>query len=90
MNQIKIIEYEPHHQIYFEKFNRHWIEKYFVMEAVDEFVLTNPEEGILKPGGAILMAEYDGEIAGTVALRKANETTDEFHIFNLKINRYFF
>ena len=78
MNLIKIIEYEPHHQMYFEKFNRHWIEKYFVMEAVDEFVLTNPEEAILKPGGAILMAEYDGEIAGTVALRKANETTYEF------------
>ena len=78
MNLIKIIEYELHHQMYFEKFNRHWIEKYFVMEAVDEFVLTNPEEAILKPGGAILMAEYDGEIAGTVALRKANETTYEF------------
>ena len=78
MNLTNIIEYEHHHQPYFEKFNRYWIEKYFVMEPVDEFVLTNPEEALLKPGGAILMAEYDGEIAGTVALRKANETTYEF------------
>ena len=78
MNLINIIEYKPHHQSYFEKLNRHWIEKYFVMEPVDEFVLTNPEEALLKPGGAILMAEYDGEIAGTVALRKADDTTYEF------------
>lgn len=49
-----------------------------MMEPVDEFVLTEPEEALLRPGGAILMAEYDGEIAGTVALRKIDETTFEF------------
>jgi ribosomal protein S18 acetylase RimI-like enzyme len=48
------------------------------MEPVDEFVLTNPEEALLKPGGAILMAEFEGEIAGTVALRKIDGTTFEF------------
>jgi ribosomal protein S18 acetylase RimI-like enzyme len=48
------------------------------MEPVDEFVLTNPEEAILKPGGAILMAEFDGEIAGTVALKKIDTVTYEF------------
>jgi ribosomal protein S18 acetylase RimI-like enzyme len=78
MNNIIIVEYNASHQPYFEKFNRHWIEEYFVMEDVDEFVLTNPEEAILKPGGAILMAEYDGEIAGTVALKKVDATTYEF------------
>jgi ribosomal protein S18 acetylase RimI-like enzyme len=78
MNHINITEYTAAHQPYFEKFNRYWIEKLFVMEPVDEFVLTNPEEAILKPGGAILMAEYDGEIAGTVALRKVDAVTYEF------------
>src|ERR1700712_4219351 len=78
MNIITIVEYKPHHQQYFEKFNRSWIEKYFEMEEVDEFVLTNPEEAILKPGGAILMAMYNGMAAGTVALRKIDETTYEF------------
>ncbi len=48
------------------------------MEPVDEFVLTNPGEALLKPGGAILMATCDGEIAGTVALRKVDDTTFEF------------
>jgi ribosomal protein S18 acetylase RimI-like enzyme len=78
MNSIVIVEYNSLHQPYFEKFNRRWIEEHFVMEPVDEFVLTNPEEAILKPGGAILMAEYDGEIAGTVALRKVDDVTYEF------------
>ena len=78
MNRINIIEYAAVHQPYFEKLNRQWIEKWFVMEPLDEFVLTKPEEAILKPGGAILMAEYDGEIAGTVALRKLDPETYEF------------
>jgi ribosomal protein S18 acetylase RimI-like enzyme len=78
MRAIKIVDYKPVHQQYFEKFNRYWIEKYFVMEPVDEFVLTNPEEALLKPGGAILMAEFDGEVAGTVALRKIDDSTYEF------------
>ena len=56
MDPIKILDYTPAHRQWFEKFNRYWIEKYFVMEPVDEFVLTNPGEALLKPGGAILMA----------------------------------
>lgn len=78
MSLINILEYQDHHQPYFEKFNRDWIEKYFVMEPIDEFVLTNPEEALLKTGGAVLMATYDGEIAGTVALRKVAEAVYEF------------
>ncbi len=78
MKTIEILKYEPHHQPYFEKFNRAWIEKYFVMEPIDEYVLTNPQEALLEPGGAILMAEYDGMIAGTVALRKVDDSTYEF------------
>lgn len=75
---ITIHEYEPQHQPYFEQFNRDWIEEWFTMEPVDEYVLTNPEEAILKNGGAILMASCDGEMAGTVGLRKVNDTTYEF------------
>src|SRR5690242_12288095 len=78
MSQIKIIDYQPEHQPYFEKFNRQWIEELFEMEPVDEWVLTNPEKAILEPGGAILMAEYDGQIAGTVGLRKVDNETYEF------------
>lgn len=78
MELIRIVDYQPHHQRYFEAFNRAWIEKFFVMEPVDEWVLTNPDKAILEPGGAILMAEYMGTVAGTVALRKIDEHTYEF------------
>ncbi len=71
---ITIVDYQPQHQYYFEKFNRYWIEKYFEMEPLDEFVLTQPEEAIIAPGGVILMALYDGVVAGTVALRKYGDS----------------
>jgi ribosomal protein S18 acetylase RimI-like enzyme len=75
---IHIIPYRPEHQPYFEKFNRAWIEAWFTMEPLDEWVLTNPGEAILKDGGEILMACYNGEIAGTVALRKLSDGVFEF------------
>lgn len=75
---IRIVAYEAGHQLYFEKFNRRWIEQYFEMEPVDEFCLTNPDEAILKPGGAILMALCDEAVAGTVALKQVDDSTYEF------------
>lgn len=78
MNKVKVIEYTAEHRPYFEFFNRNWIEKYFWMEPVDEYVLTNPEQAIIKPGGAVLMATYESHLAGTVALKKVDDTTYEF------------
>ena len=48
------------------------------MEEKDIQVLTKPEEYIINKGGAILMAEYDGMMAGTVALQKTGTVTYEF------------
>lgn len=78
MSAITIVDYRPEHQPYFESFNRDWIEELFEMEPVDEWVLTNPEEAILRNGGAILMAEYNDAVAGTVGLRKVDDDTYEF------------
>jgi ribosomal protein S18 acetylase RimI-like enzyme len=75
MENISIVNYKPEHQPMFEKLNRAWIEKYFYMEEGDVFALTNPQEAILKTGGAILMALYNGEVAGTVALIRIDYTT---------------
>src|SRR5436309_3369718 len=86
MNRISIVDYQPYHQPYFEKFNRQWIEELFVMEPVDEFVLMNPGIAILDGGGAILMARWDENIAGTVALRKVDEVTYEFTKMAVDIN----
>jgi ribosomal protein S18 acetylase RimI-like enzyme len=78
MGSIEIVDYRPEHQPYFEAFNRAWIEELFEMEPVDEWVLTNPDKAILEGGGAIIMAEYDGVPAGTVALRKVAPDVYEF------------
>ena len=75
---IQIVDYRPEHQPYFERFNRAWIEKHFWLEDLDRYVLGNPEEAIIKPGGAVLMALYDGIVAGTVALKKIDAATYEF------------
>ena len=74
----RIIEYEPGHRSYFESLNRAWIEKYFKMEPRDEYILTNPDEAILKKGGAILVAIHEDFVAGVVALVKVNDDTYEF------------
>lgn len=78
MNPVQIIPYRPEHQPYFDRFNRQWIAEMFEMEPVDEWVLTHPEKAILEPGGAILMALYNGVVAGTVGLRKADDRIFEF------------
>ncbi|MEN9569891.1 MAG: hypothetical protein RL172_1122 [Bacteroidota bacterium] len=78
MQGINIVPYQKKHQPYFEQLNRQWIEAWFTMEPLDEYVLTHPEEAILQSGGAILMALYNGEVAGTVGLRKLSPGLFEF------------
>jgi ribosomal protein S18 acetylase RimI-like enzyme len=75
---ITIEKYKPEYQRYFEAFNKAWLEKYFVVEAIDEYVLTHPEEAILNDGGQILFAVYQNEVIGTVALRKVADGVMEF------------
>lgn len=78
MAGIEILNYAPLHQPWFEKFNRNWIEKYFWMEPIDFEVLQHPEEHIIKKGGTILMAMYNSEMAGTVALKFVEPGVYEF------------
>lgn len=66
---LSIKNYEPSHQGRFEALNRAWIEAYFEMEPIDTAVLQHPDRYIIDNGGAILMACYGDEIAGTVALK---------------------
>lgn len=78
MHKIQIIPYKAEHAWHFERLNKAWIEKYFWLEETDKWVLENPQAAIISKGGAILMAAYDGVVAGTVALRKVNEDVYEF------------
>jgi len=75
---LEMIEYQPEHQPWFEKFNRQWIEEYFWMEPIDYDILQRPDEYIISKGGKILVATCNKEIAGTVALKYVDPTTYEF------------
>jgi ribosomal protein S18 acetylase RimI-like enzyme len=75
---IQILDFKPEHQVWFEKFNRDWIEKYFWMEPVDIEVLQKPEIHIINKGGNIFMAMADKEMAGTVALKYVEPGVYEF------------
>ena len=78
MATIDILPYRAEHAFHFERLNKAWIETYFVLEDLDRWVLENPHEAILSKGGAILMAAYDGVIAGTVALIRVSDEEYEF------------
>jgi N-acetylglutamate synthase and related acetyltransferases len=78
MEKIEIVEYSDEYKDYFKKLNCEWIEKFFVIEPTDEYVLNNPEDAVLKTGGYIYFAKLDEEIVGTFAMMKIDDTTYEF------------
>src|SRR5690606_1521835 len=65
---MNIIYYQSNHQKDFERLNKNWLNKYFAIEPLDELLLSQPEEHILKNGGYILFVEHQGQLIGTVAL----------------------
>ncbi|MBW3546247.1 MAG: GNAT family N-acetyltransferase [Bacteroidetes bacterium] len=67
--ELEILPYQPQYQAWFEKLNKAWIEEYFTLEPVDQWVLENPEEAILSKGGQIFFAARDKQIIGVAALK---------------------
>jgi GNAT superfamily N-acetyltransferase len=67
---MRVVDYKPRHHESFRALNLAWITKYFSVEDADRKALDDPENNILRPGGAIIMAEVDGESVGTCALVK--------------------
>ncbi|MEQ1911835.1 MAG: GNAT family N-acetyltransferase, partial [Vicinamibacterales bacterium] len=74
---VEIISFEPRYGDDFKRLNIEWLEKYFHVEAIDDEVLSHPEDAILKPGGHIFLARYKGDIVGTSALIKAGRSKVE-------------
>lgn len=65
---VRIIDYEPRYQQDWENLNLAWIAQDFEVEEIDRETLGKPEKYFLN-GGAILLAEKDGAIIGTVGLQ---------------------
>ncbi|MEO1554225.1 MAG: GNAT family N-acetyltransferase [Pseudomonadota bacterium] len=68
MSALCIRDYRSEDAIAFRDLNLAWVEKFFTVEAEDRAQLEDPKTHILDKGGAILMAELDGEPVGTVGL----------------------
>jgi GNAT superfamily N-acetyltransferase len=74
---VQLLDYQPSYQADFKRLNAEWIEHYFHLEAADLRVLDHPEEYVIQRGGHILLAAYAGQIVGTCALLKMDETSYE-------------
>ena len=66
---IAIVQYEPRHAEAFRDLNLAWIKEYFAVEELDRQQLLDPEGLILRPGGAILVAEDSRGVLGVCGLR---------------------
>jgi DNA-binding MarR family transcriptional regulator/N-acetylglutamate synthase-like GNAT family acetyltransferase len=82
-SEVKILDYRTELKSQFRDLNYDWIKKYFTVEKKDKSLLENPEKEIIKKGGFILFAEFEDEIAGTVALIKHNE--NEFELAKMAV-----
>lgn len=61
-------DYTPNDAAVFRDLNLAWVEAFFTVEDEDRAQLEDPQTHILDKGGAILIAEYEGEAVGTVGL----------------------
>jgi len=78
MDEITFRKYTSEDASLFKSLNIEWLEKYFVVEPIDELVLSNPQTEILDKGGFILMAEFNKKVIGTFAFIKKEELLYEF------------
>ena len=66
---IRIVDYRPDHADAWVSLNEYWIlDGGYVIEPKDRLVLDDPEAAILSRGGAIFIAEQDGEAIGCCSL----------------------
>lgn len=68
MTDVIVREYTAEDAAAFRDLNLAWVEAFFTVEAEDRAQLEDPQTHILDPGGAILIAEYNGEAVGTAGL----------------------
>lgn len=84
-NQVEIINYSPKYHSAFKNLNVEWIDKFFIMEAADHKGLDNPDK-ILKNGGAIFIALYQGQSVGTCSLVKIENGPYDYELSKMAVS----
>lgn len=62
----------------FKSLNIEWLETFFVVEEIDERVLSHPQTEIIDKGGFVFMVALESQIVGTFAFIKKGEDVYEF------------
>lgn len=86
---VSIIDYQPEYRQAFKALNEEWISTYFKMEDADYKALDHPREYILDKGGAILVALFDGEVAGVCALIRMQDPDYDFELAKMAVSPKF-
>lgn len=82
--RLRIVDYKPELAPYFKSINREWIEKMFSFEAKDEYLLSNPDDVIIAPGGHVFFVELENVgLVGTCALLKTGE--DQYELIKMGV-----
>lgn len=85
-DMIKIVNYDSRYQAVFKSLNEEWISTYFEIEETDSKALENPNDYIIKNGGKILVALYNGEPAGVCALIKMDDPEYDFEMAKMAVS----
>jgi len=75
---LTFLPFSPEHADDFKALNIEWLEFFFVVEPIDELVLSKPMEQIIAPGGFIFMTALEQQVMGTFAFIKKENKTYEF------------
>jgi len=68
--RLEIVDYRPAYKKHFRSLNEEWIREHFEIEKEDVSILGDPMGRIVRRGGSVLFALWDGEVAGTCAVIK--------------------
>jgi len=68
--RLAIVDYRPAFKKHFRSLNEEWLLGHFTVEKEDEAVLADPMGRVIRTGGCVLFALWDGEVAGTCAVMK--------------------
>lgn len=84
---LEIVPFAPALREHFYRLNAQWLERHFRIEDIDRAVLSDPEQHIIEPGGAIFFARLGEEVIGTCALLQ--ESPGVFELTKMGVDETF-
>ena len=76
MKKVTVHKHQPEFSTYFKSLNVEWLEQFFVVEPIDEQVLSAPQN-IIEEGGQVIYAKVEEQVIGCVALKHHGQSVFE-------------